>query len=250
MAEAPLARKSDQEEGRWFTTTHWSVVLTASDPASPKAQEALGELARTYWFPLYSFVRQQGCSPEDAQDLTQAFFSRFLEKGYFAHADPLQGRFRTFLLTALKRFLVSEWRKEARQKRGGGQALLSWDALEAEQRYAAMPVEEQTPETLFEKRWALTLMERVLARLRQEYTAAGKEPLFARLADRIWGETDEASYAGLAGELGLSEGAVKLSMHRLRQRCREVLRSEVAHTVSRPEEVDEELRYLVGVLSG
>jgi RNA polymerase sigma-70 factor (ECF subfamily) len=232
-----------------FTTTHWSVVLAAGETQTPQSAQALEALCRAYWFPLYAYVRRQGYAPEDSRDLTQDFFARFLDKNYVTHALPERGKFRTFLLTSLKHFLVSEWRKTERQVRGGGPAFIPWDADAAEQCYAAEPPGELTAEKMYEKRCAIALMERVLARLRDEYHAADKDRLFEQLKSCVWGNQSAQPYAEMAAELGLTEGAVKTSVHRLRQRCRELLRAEVAHTVARPEDIDEELRHLIDVFS-
>jgi RNA polymerase sigma-70 factor (ECF subfamily) len=232
-----------------FAPTRWSIVLAAGDTRSPESAVALETLCRTYWFPLYAYVRRQGSSPTEAQDLTQEFFARLLEKKYVAHANPEAGKFRTFLLTSLKHFLVSEWRKTARQKRGGGQVPIPWDADAAEQCYAAEPPGELTSEKIYEKRWAIALMERVLARLRDEHHTADKDRLFEALKTCVWGDGSPRPYAEIAAELGLTEGAVKTSVHRLRQRCHELLRAEIAETVARPEDIDEELRNLIEVFS-
>jgi RNA polymerase sigma factor (sigma-70 family) len=232
----------------WFTTTHWSVVLAAGEKDSPQAQAAWEQLARSYWFPLYAYVRRRGYPPEDAQDATQEFFARFLEKESLKQADSTRGKFRAFLLTALQNFLVSEQRKAASQKRGDGQRLLSLDIRGAEQRYGEALADPADPETLYERHWALAVMERVLSALRQDYVAADKAVLFDRLVDRLWGEGEDKSYGELGLEAGMSEVALRQLVHRLRRRCRELLRLEVAHTVARPEELDEELRYLVNML--
>src|SRR5947208_1108317 len=164
-----------------FSTTHWSVVLEAGQDDSPQAAEALEWLCRTYWYPLYVYVRRQGRSPEDTQDLVQEFFARFLERNYLRLADPNRGRFRTFLLTSLKHFLINEWNKANREKRGGGQTRLSLDESSAETRYAAEPARDECPDTLYDKRWAATLLERALAALRAEFEQSGKQGLFERL---------------------------------------------------------------------
>ena len=231
-----------------FTTTHWSVVLLAGQADSPHATEALEKLCRTYWYPLYVYVRRQGNSPEDAQDLTQNFFSRLLEKNYFAKADPDRGKFRTFLLRSMKNFLVNEWKRAGRVKRGGDLTFLSFDANVAEDRYAAEPANESNPDTAYEQRWAVTLIEQVLTALRQEFNAADKARLFEELKGFIWGDKSTASYVEIAGHLNLTEGTVKVAVHRLRQRFRELLRAEVAHTVARPEDIDGELRHLIAVV--
>jgi|ERR1022692_206671 RNA polymerase sigma-70 factor (ECF subfamily) len=232
-----------------FTTTHWSVVLAAGHSSVPGAQEALETLCRTYWYPLYVYVRRQGNSPEDAQDVTQDFFSRLLEKNYLAKADPERGKFRTFLLRSLKNFLVNEWKRAGRLKRGGGVEFISIDTNAAEDRFAAEAPEEANPDAAYETRWAVTLVEKVLSTLRQEFNAADKARLFEELKGIIWGDKCLASYAEIAGQLNLSEGSVKVAVHRLRQRFCELLRAEVAHTVVRPEDIDAELRHLISVLS-
>jgi RNA polymerase sigma factor (sigma-70 family) len=242
-ARTALALRSD------FTNTHWSVVLAAGDNSSPSSAAALEKLCRAYWYPLYAYVRRRGHGPEDSQDLTQDFFARLLRKEYLSHVEPERGKFRTFLLTSLKRFLINEWEKGRVQKRGGGQPVLSLDTDATESRYQAEPSESSTPEKIFEKRWAVTLLEQVLARLRQEFTAHGKAQQFERLKLLLWGEKGSPPYAEVAAELGLSEGALKVSVHRLRQRYRELLREEVAHTVASPSDVDNELRHLIAVIS-
>jgi RNA polymerase sigma factor (sigma-70 family) len=231
-----------------FATTHWSVVLAAGQDSSPAAREALEKLCRAYWYPLYTFVRRQGQSPEDAQDVTQQFFARFLEKEYFGLADPVRGRFRSFLLAALRNFLAEQHRQAGRLKRGGGKTFVSWDASTAEERFVAEPKDEASPEQIYEKRWALTVLENVLSRLAEEMTSAGKERLFAELKHHLWGDQSGEPYAAIAARLGMTEGALKVAAHRLRQRYRELLREEVAHTVERYEEIDEELRHLIAVI--
>jgi len=231
-----------------FPSTHWSVVLSAGHSSVPGAQAALEKLCGTYWFPLYAFARRQGNSPEDAQDLTQDFFFRLLEKNYLAKADPDRGKFRTFLLGSLKNFLVNEWKRAGRLKRGGGLEFLSIDTSAAEDRYAAEAPDEFNPDAEYETRWAVTLIEQVLTALRQEFIAADKARLFDELKGFIWGDKSTASYAEIAGHLNLSEGTVKVAVHRLRQRFRELLRAEVAHTVARPEDIEVELRHLISVL--
>ncbi|MHB8524141.1 MAG: RNA polymerase sigma factor [Limisphaerales bacterium] len=232
-----------------FATTHWSVVLMAGQSDSPHAAEAQEKLCRTYWYPLYVYVRRQGNSPEDAQDLTQEFFARLLVKNNLAKADRDRGKFRTFLPGSLKNFLVNEWKRAGRLKRGGGVEFLSIDANVAEDRYAAEPANEFNPDAAYEQSWAVTLIERVLAVLRQEYTAADKARLFEELKGFIWGGKSAASYAEIAGRLNPTEGSLKVAVHRLRQRFRELLRAEVANTVARPEDVDGELRHLIRVAS-
>ena len=243
--EQPGQRPEAPEQ---FVTTHWSVVLAAGDPASPQASAALETLCRAYWYPLYVYVRRSGHSPPDAEDLTQEFFSRFLQKNAFAEATHERGRFRSFLLTSLKNFLANEYHRGARLKRGGGQSMMSLDWVDGEDRYLAEPMDTATPEALYEQRWALTLLETALARLREEYAATGRGPLFDLLKSCAWGERNAVSYAELAVQLDLTEEAVKKAVQRLRQRYRAMLRSEIAQTVSTVAEVEEELQYLAGLL--
>ncbi|HNQ90782.1 MAG TPA: RNA polymerase sigma factor [Verrucomicrobiota bacterium] len=233
-------------DGREFSTTQWSAVVTAGDTQTSLASEALETLCRTYWPPLYAYARRRGYSPVEAQDLTQEFFARLFKK-CVAHASPERGKFRTFLLTSFQHFLVSEWRKSEREKRGGGLVFVAWDDAAAEHWYADQPPGELPSEQVYEKRWAITLVEHALARLHDEYASAGKGRVFETLRNCIWGREPVRPYADLATELGVSEGAVKMSVHRLRQRCREVLRAEVTKTVAQPEDVDEELRHLIRV---
>lgn len=233
----------------WFATTHWSVVLSARDPASSLSERALEELCRAYWGPLYAYLRRQGRSPHDAQDLTQEFFARLLHKDYLRAVDREKGRFRTFLLVALKRFLADESDRARARKRGGGVPCLSLDAEAAEHRYGAEPVDTLTPERLYERHWALALLDRTMARLRQEFVASGKAEEFAILKTFLTAERDAISYAEVAPQLGLSEGALRVAAHRLRRRYRDLFREEIAHTVADPTEIEEEIRHLMAVLS-
>lgn len=217
---------------------------------SVPAKNALEKLCAAYWYPLYCFVRRQGHGPHDAQDLTQEFFARILEREYFRLADPERGKFRSFLLTLLKHFLSDERKKAHAQKRGGGQSLLSLDAELAEKRYASEPATDETPEKIFDRRWAFTVMERTVARLRAEYATSGRAKLFDELKQFQPGEEDARSYADVAQRLGVSQSAVKSAIFRLRQRHRDLLREEIAQTVATPGEVDEEIRYLISVMSG
>jgi len=231
-----------------FTTTHWSVVLQAGQGDSPQADEALQALCRSYWYPLYAYTRRTGHGPHDAQDLTQAFFARLLQKNYLRVADRNRGRFRTFLLTSLKRFLINEWKEANRQKRGSGQPAISWDEALAESRFAVEPATGQPPDSLYDRGWAATLLDRAVAALRAEFEQAGKLAHFDRLKLYILGEKQSPPYAELAVALGMTEGAVRVALHRLSKRYGELLRAEVAQTVSTPAEVNEELRYLVSVI--
>jgi RNA polymerase sigma-70 factor (ECF subfamily) len=235
---------------RVFNTTHWSVVLVAGDSASSRAAEALEELCRTYWYPLFAYVRREGYSPEDAQDLTQGFFACFLEKDYLAQVAREKGKFRSFLLVSLKHFLSDERDRTNAIKRGGGKTILSLDVQEAEGRYLLEPAHDLSAEKIFERRWALMLLDRVVARLREEYAAAGKADRFAVLETFLPGEQATGTYTEVGDRLGLAEGTIKWEVHQLKKRYRELLRTEIAHTVSSPDEIDEEARYLIAVLSG
>lgn len=231
-----------------FVTTHWSAVLTAGRRDTTRARAALAELCQAYWYPLYAYVRQRGHSPQDAQDLTQEFFARLLQKNALGKVTREGGRFRSFLLGAMNHFLVDEWRKARAGKRGGGR-IVSLDARDAEARFSREPVDRVTPERLFEQNWALALLDRVYGRLRSEYEADGKGELFVALKFSLTGSRSAVPYAKLAAGLGLAEGTVKAAVHRLRRRYRELLREEVAHEVAGPGEVEEELRCLFRALA-
>lgn len=232
-----------------FVTTHWSVVVTAGRTDTTRALAALEKLCRTYWYPLYAYVRRRGQSPQDAQDLTQEFFAQLLEHNWVAKADPNKGRFRSFLLMALNRFLANEWDKARTLKRGGQVQIIPFPLETAETRYVREPGETITPEQIFEQQWALTLLDEVLARLRREHAEEGKETVFETLKPCLVGSRETQPYAALAAELEMTEGAVKTAVCRLRQRYRELLKDEIAHTVATPDEVDEELRHLFRVLA-
>jgi RNA polymerase sigma-70 factor (ECF subfamily) len=236
--------------GEAFKTTHWSVVLSSGHDSESVARAALEELCRCYWFPLYAYVRRHGYTREDAQDLTQSFFARFLEHGYFARAERERGRFRTFLLTSLKRFLMEEWRRANRQKRGGNQTFVPFDAQAAEDRYSAEPRDELSPDLLYDLRWAGVLLERVVARLRKDYESTGRTAVYTKLQGFLWGRQAETSYAEMSEQLGMNAGAVKVAVHRLRQRFRDLLREEVANTVATQEQIDDELRHLLSAFGG
>jgi RNA polymerase sigma-70 factor (ECF subfamily) len=232
-----------------FRTTHWSAVLTARDKDSSQAQAALAELCRAYWYPLYAYIRRRGNSPADAEDLTQGFFERLLEKDFLGDLTPGVGRFRSFLLAALKHFLANEWHRGQTQKRGGDRVIFSLDAQDPEERYQFEPAAEVTPEWLFDQGWALTVLERVLRRLREEFVAGEKAELFDQLKAFLSSEEAGGSYADIAGRTGLREGTVKVAVHRLRRRYGELLRAEIADTVEDPREVEDEVRHLILVLS-
>lgn len=231
-----------------FATTHWSVVLAAADAQSPQAGEALEHLCQTYWYPLYAYVRRCGYGHEDAQDLTQEFFARLFAKAYVARADPHKGRFRSFLLTGIKNLLCDERDKAHRLKRGGRHTVVSWDAQVAEDRYRLEPAEEWTPERMFERSWAATLLGDAARRLREEYVAAGQAELYEQLTEFRLDAPEQRAYAEAAAQLGLSESAVKSAIWRLRRRHQQIVREEIAQTVADPAEVDEEIRYLLRVL--
>lgn len=235
-----------------FVTTHWSVVLAAGRSAdTTHARDALARLCQTYWHPLYAYVRRLGNSPHDAQDLTQEFFARLLAKNYLAAADESRGRFRSYLLASFKHFLANEWDKAHAQKRGGGLIPISIDVAAAETScHAAFePADPATAEKIFERRWALTLLDNVLRRLRNEYVESGREELFDELKPTLTEASRSVKYAEIALRLDSTEGAVKVAVHRLRHQYRELLRAEIAETVSGPQEVEDELRNLFAALS-
>jgi RNA polymerase sigma-70 factor (ECF subfamily) len=231
-----------------FTTTHWSLVAAAGTNAvtRTRASNALEQLCKAYWYPLYSFVRRRGHSAADAQDLTQAFFAKFMAMDGFASADRRRGRFRSYLLGALKNFLANEWDKKKTLKRGGAVEFLEWDALEPEARYALEPASGKDAELEFDRGWALESFNRATEKLRRQCEEKGKSELFEALKGCLSGE--EPDRADSARRLGISEGVVKVSVHRLRQRFRDILRAEIGQTVAEPAEVDDELRHLVAVL--
>ena len=233
-----------------FVTTHWSVVLSAGSRDTGQARDALARLCQTYWHPLYAYVRRLGHSPHDAQDLTQEFFARLLEKNFLAGVSEARGRFRSFLLASLKHFLVNEWRRARAQKRGGGRVPIPIDAAAGETSIGFEPADDMTAEKIYERRWALTLLDRVLRRLREEHVRDGKERLFEQLKPTLTEASRTVRYAEIAARLGTSEGAVKVAVHRLRQRYRELLRAEIAETVAGPDEVEDELRNLFAALAG
>lgn len=235
----------------WFATTRWSIVLAAGDRSDHRCAEALRSLCETYWYPLYVYARHRGLSRQDAEDLTQAFFARLLEKDHLYGVGREGGKFRSFLLVSLKHFLVDDWKRRKAQKRGGDKILLPLgvNTEEAESRYRCEPVDTTTPERLFEQNWAVTLLDTVFSQLQQEQRDRGKAEQFKHLKFCLTGQRSDLPYVELAARLDVSEAGLKVTVHRLRQRYRELLRQEVAHTVSTPEEVEDELRYLFEVLS-
>ncbi len=244
--EAPYS--GPEAHGGVFATTHWSVVLAAGPRDTPQSAAAREKLCRSYWYPLYAYVRRRGFSPEDAQDLTQEFFARFLGGDSMRRADRRRGRFRSYLLGAFNHLLSDEWDRSHRLKRGGQVCQVPLDAASGEARYALEPADERSPDRLFERRWALALLAEVWRQLEQEYEAAGKERIFARLSVFLTGEAEEG-YRPAAEELGMTEGATRVAVHRLRQRYGELFREAVADTVEHPEEIADEMRHLVSVLS-
>ena len=232
--------------GDIFATTRWTVVLAAGRQATPQAALALEELCRTYWYPLYAYVRRQGHTHEDAEDLVQGFFARFLAKNYLESLSAERGRFRAFLLASLKHFLANEWDKSQRLKRGGGEVPLSLDWQRADTRYRLEPADPLSPDKRFDREWALALLERVIVRLRDECVADGKAETFDRLKSFLTVDRAAVPYAQAAAQLGLAEGAVRVAVHRLRRRYRELLRDEIAQTLADPAQVEEELRALFG----
>jgi len=234
--------------GAQFAATRWSVVLTAADPRAPsQSRRALEELIRAYWFPLYAFVRRQGEPPESAEDVIQEFFARLLEKDFLAHVDRSKGKFRSFLLAAVKHFLSNQRHRRRAQKRGGGRDI-ALEALDPSVRYAMEPVDRMTPERVFERQWALTVLEHVLDRLREAYGRDGKAALYNALAPCLTQDGRSIDYGSLSRDLTMTEGAVRMAVHRLRRRYRDLLRREIAQTVDSPEQVEEELAFLLNCL--
>ncbi len=232
-----------------FATTHWSTVLAAGDSASPDSAEALDRLCRTYWYPLYAFVRRKGHPPEEAKDLTQAFFERFLEKHYLKDVLAEKGRFRTFLLASLTHFLCDEWDKVRTTKRGGGLSILTVDPAVLETRYSSEANSQEPPERHFDVLWAEAVMGRALDALEEEHRASGKAALFEALSEFLTRSPDEGDYREVGERLGLNGHAVTMAVSRLRERYRALIRSEIAHTVEDPAEVDAELHYLIDLVT-
>jgi len=250
MSPSDSTHDDTPAKAQWFNTTHWSVVLAAGAGSSPNAHEALEKLCRTYWYPLYAYVRRKGHSPEDAQDLTQSFFGHFVEKNSVGRASRQRGKFRTFLLASLKNFLTNEWHRAHAAKRGAHATHISFDATEAEQLYAHDATRDLTAEKIYEQAWALAFLERVRARLREEYAADGRTERFDAAEQFLPGYQTELTYAEAARRLDIPEGTLKSDVNRLKRRYRELLRAEIAHTVAEPEEIADELRHLMKVLSG
>lgn len=244
-----MAGEREDNQGGQFQPTRWSVVLAAGGPEAGEAsRRALAELCQGYWFPLYAYLRRRGYATADAEDLVQAFFARLLEKRALAAADRERGRFRAFLLGSLKHFLINEWDRETRQKRGGGLPVVELDALDAEARCRLEPASDDPPERLFDRQWALTVIANCLGKLRAEHEAAGRGRLFERLKGTIAAAPETAPYAEIAADLGVSEDLVKVAVHRLRQRYRQLLRAEIAETVGDSRDLEGEIHYLLECL--
>ena len=246
MSDAGSPQASDAR----FPTTHWSRVVRAGDRSTRAAREALAELCASYWYPVYAFIRRQGHEPDQAQDLTQAFFVHLLEKGTLATADPSRGKFRSFVRTACAHFLADERDRARARKRGGDQIVLSIDARDAEGRYLREPAHNLTPDRLFERTWVLTVLEHVFERLSQEYEKAGQAALFELLKSVLTDGPHSVSYATIAARLGMTAGAVQVAVHRLRTRYRAILLDEIAATLDDPAGVEDEVQELFAVLSG
>jgi len=237
-------KESDAENGGAFRTTHWSVVLAAQDPNSLDRSAALTALCESYWYPLYAFVRRLGRNAHDAEDLTQEFLARLLEKSALISVHPEHGRFRSFLLASLKNFLANDWDRNHTAKRGGEFTVISWDDRSGEDRYLQEPSHDSTPEKLFEQSWALTVIATVMEQLKKDYAEAGKGPLFEAIQLYLADDGGPDTYAGMGQQLGMAESAIKMAVLRLRESFRRRLRLEIAQTVVDPGDVDEELRHL------
>jgi DNA-directed RNA polymerase specialized sigma24 family protein len=248
MAKIRKTANSTSGGDRQFAVTRWSLVLAAGRRSSPDSRQALEVLCGTYWYPLYAYGRRRVADRHEAQDLTQAFFASLLERGALAAANRERGRFRSFLLTSFQHFLADEWDKAKAQKRGGGRRPLQLDFASGESRYSREPVDEVTPERLYEKQWALTFLDHVLRRLGDEYAAKGKSAQFEAIKPLLAGRGEKPGYEAAASRLGIGEPAVKVAVHRARRRYREILRAEIVQIVSGPEEVDDEIRHLRAAL--
>ena len=248
MSDDQVVSHTAAGDGR-FATTHWSVVLSASRPESAHYHQALESLCRTYWFPLYAYLRRHGCDTHQAEDHTQAFLASLMEKHGLRLAEPKRGKFRSFLLAALKHFIANERARANAQKRGGGRQVLSLDCDSAEALYALEPRDELSPEKLFERSWAMTVLDRAMTRLRVEAASADKQEQFDCLKTYLTASQDAAGYREVASRLNMTEGAVKVAVHRLRRRYRELLRDEIAQTVASEDQIDEEIRHLFDALA-
>jgi RNA polymerase sigma-70 factor (ECF subfamily) len=237
------------DKSAWFTTTHWTMVLSARRSDSPQAAEALEKLCRTYWYPLYAYVRRRGHAPHDAQDLTQEFFARLLGNNYLGAVDREKGKFRSFLLASLNHFLSNERDRANAAKRGGGRTVISLDETVAEGQYQLEPASDVSPEKVFEQRWAVTLLDQAFKRLREEFAAAGKAELFDQLKPFLAEGASSGDYASVGAQLHMTPSAVAVAVHRLRQRYGELVRAEIANTVASPADIEDEMRHLLAVLA-
>ncbi len=242
--------KTPSSGHRRFATTHWSVVVTAGLGPTQESHAALATLCEDYWYPLYAYLRRRGYQPAEAQDLTQGFLTQVIEKSTVQAADPSRGRFRSFLLASLNHFMAHQWRHDQAQKRGGATHTLSLDMDEGERRYDLEPADPLTPEKIYQRRWAMTLLDKAVEALRSDYEQAGKLPIFDTLKIYLGGQDSTVPYREIADQLDLTEGAVKVAVHRLRRRCRECLRREIAQTVASTDDIDEELRLLFLAVQG
>ncbi len=250
MATDNSDHPADAPSHRRFATTHWSVVAAVGQGSPQEARDALAQLCGDYWYPLYAYLRRRGHQPAEAQDLTQGFLAELLEKDSLQAADQTRGRFRSFLLASLNHYLAHQWRHAQAEKRGGASLTICLDLAEGERRYHCEPADPLTPEKIFERRWAMTLLGKAVESLRAEYEQGGKLYLFEALKIYLGGRDSSVPYREIAQQLGTTEGAVKVAVHRLRQRCRECLRREIAQTVASPEDIDEELRHLFRAVQG
>lgn len=247
MNDSPTPSSSEHSD--IFVTTRWTVVLTAADHSAAEAERAMEEICQIYWFPLYAYIRRRGHSPEDAEDLTQEFFRQLLEHRWIENADREKGKLRAFLITALKRFISNEWRKACAQKRGGGQRVLSLDSSIAEGRYSSTTTPGMDAERLYDREWALTLLDLTIKQLGNEYADAGKTNLFARLKDGLVMSHEALDYPSLSTDLDMTEGAIRVAVHRMRKRFREIYRNEVSQTLPPGADLDEELHHLSSCLT-
>jgi len=243
------SEKLSSDATELFPRTRWSVVLAASQPHSPESAAALEAICRAYWHPLYAYARRSGQSPHDAQDLTQAFFALLLEKQWLESADRAKGRLRSFLVVAFKNFMSKEWRRASAQRRGGGQAPMELDSSFAESHYAVDAATHLGPDEVFDRQWALTLLDLTLKRLQGEFAAAGKPGDFDALKDCLMAAHGAIDYSAIARELDVNAGAARVAVHRLRKRFREIYREEISQTVAEGADLDDELRHLAAALA-
>lgn len=250
MAQEDSQRPVGRAKAQWFPTTHWSVIdAAAREQGGATSLTALERLCQTYWYPIYAYARHQGNTAADSEDLTQGFFARFLEQKPLATVRRERGKFRSYLLTAFKNFLVNEWKHANAKRRGGGDSLGSLDAKDFEERYQLEAIDRLTPEALYERRWALAALDEVHRRLQLEYESTERADVFARLQGFLTGDRSDTTYAVLAAECGTSEGAVKVAVHRMRKRYGEILRQEIARTVHHPDDIEPEIRHLISVIT-